>query len=61
MQTVTKFNSEVTTIQLGSKTIKLESLTPVLAPNEKKQIKRDIENQLYSVFIKYEKSSDTAV
>ena len=33
--------------------MKLENLTPVLSPEEKKKRKREIENNLYDIFSKY--------
>jgi len=53
MQRDVKFRSEVKTITLGGKVIKLENLTPILSPKERERRKRDIEKRLYDVFVKY--------
>ena len=39
--------------QRETKSIVLESLTPVLSPKEKEQRKKEIERRLYEVFSKY--------
>jgi len=55
MQTAVKFNSEIKTMPLGGKVIKLENLTPILSPKERERRKREIETRLYKVFSKYPK------
>jgi len=55
MQAAVKYNSEIKTVPFGGRTIKFESLTPILPPKERERRKRDIEKRLYDVFIKYEK------
>ena len=55
MQTAVKYNSEIKTVPFGGRTIKFESLTPILPPKERERRKRDIEKRLYDVFVKYEK------
>lgn len=50
--------SEVTTARLGNREIRLENLTPILSPKEHEEQKREIENRLYDVFIKYANKSD---
>ena len=55
MQTAIKFNSEIKTMPLGGKVIKLENLTPILTPKEGAKRKQEIEKRLYDVFVKYEK------
>lgn len=52
-----QYQSEVTTARLGNREIRLESLTPILPPKEREERKREIENRLYDVFIKYAKKS----
>ena len=37
MQTAIKFSSEVKTIALGGKMIKLENLTPILSPKRERK------------------------
>ena len=53
MQATVKYHSEIKTMALGGKVIKLENLTPILTPKEREQRKREIEKRLYDVFIKY--------
>ena len=55
MQTATKFNSEVKNVPFGGKTIKFESLTPVLHPKERERRKKEVEKQLFNVLVKYAK------
>jgi hypothetical protein len=55
MQTAVKYNSEVKTMPLGGKMVKLENLTPILSPKERERRKREIETRLYKVFSKYPK------
>jgi len=53
MQTAVKYQSEIITMPLGGKMIRLENLTPILTPKERERRKRDIEKRLYDVFSKY--------
>jgi len=53
MQTAVKYHSEVETIPFGSGTIKVEGLTPMFSPQDSKKHKREVETQLFDVFIKY--------
>jgi len=53
MQNLNQFTSETRTATLGGRVITLENLTPVLSPKEKEKRKREIEKQLFDVFIKY--------
>jgi len=55
MQTAVKYNSEIKTMPLGGKVIKLENLIPILTPKERERRKREIETRLYKVFSKYPK------
>jgi len=56
MQKAVKFHSEVKTMLLGGKMIRLENLTPILSPKERERRRREIETRLYSVFVKYAKA-----
>ena len=49
-----QYQSEVRTVAFGGGTIRLENLTPILSPKDRDKRKREIENCLYDVFIKYE-------
>ena len=53
MQTPVKYQSEIKTVPFGDKTIIIENLTPILPPKEREKRKREIEQQLFNVFIKY--------
>jgi len=53
MRTTVKYNSLITTLPFGGRMITYESLTPVLSPKERTRRKKEIEKQLYSVFVKY--------
>ena len=53
MQNMVKYHSEITTAQMGGKTITIENLTPVLSQKERERRKREIEQRLFSVFSKY--------
>ena len=48
-----RYQRETKSVPFQGKTIVLESLTPVLAPKEKEQRKKEIERRLYEVFSKY--------
>ena len=47
------YERETKSVAFQGKIIVLESLTPVLSPEEKKKRKREIENNLYDIFSKY--------
>lgn len=47
------YNREVKTAMLGDTEIRVEHLTPVLSPEEREIRKREIENRLFEVFVKY--------
>ena len=49
----TQFEREVKTVSLGSGTIRLENLTPILSQKDKEKRKREVESQLFDVFSKY--------
>ena len=48
-----QYESEIRTATLGGRKIRVENLTPVLSPKEREARKREIENRLFEVFIKY--------
>jgi len=54
MQTPTKYHSEVKTVSLGSGTIRIENLTPILTPKAKEKRRREVETRLFDVFSKYQ-------
>ena len=53
MLTSVKYLSETKTVSYGDKTITIENLTPVLPQKEREKRKREIEQRLFNVFIKY--------
>jgi len=53
-----QYKSEIRTASLGGRQIRVEHLTPVLSPKERAERKRDIENCLYNVFVKYADKPD---
>ena len=53
MQTQPKYQSEVTTVVMGERTITIKNLTPILLPKEREQRKREVEQKLFDVFSKY--------
>lgn len=53
MQTQPKYQSEVKTVVMGERTITIKNLTPILPPKEREQRKREVEQKLFDVFIKY--------
>ena len=57
VQSVT-YHRETKSVPFQGKTIVLESLTPVLSPQEKEKRKKEIERCLYEVFSKYRKAVD---
>jgi hypothetical protein len=48
-----RYTSEVKTATLGGRKIRLENLTPILSPDERDVRKREIENRLFEIFVKY--------
>ena len=48
-----QYESEVRTAMLGGRKIRVEHLTPILTPKEREERKREIENCLFDVFVKY--------
>lgn len=53
MQTQPKYQSEVTTVVMGERTITIKNLTPVLPPKEREKRKCEVEQKLFDVFSKY--------
>jgi len=53
-----RYTTEVRTATLGGQEIRVESLTPVLSTAERKERKKEIEECLFSVFVKYVGKSD---
>ena len=53
MQTQPKYQSEVTTVVMGERTITIKNLTPILPPKEREQRKREVGQKLFDVFSKY--------
>ena len=53
MQTQPKYQSEVTTVVMGERTITIKNLTPILPPTEWEKRKREVEQKLFDVFSKY--------
>ena len=53
MQTQPKYQSEVTTVVMGERTITIKNLTPILPPTEQEKRKREVEQKLFDVFSKY--------
>ena len=53
MQTQPKYQSEVTTVVMGERTITIKNLTPILPPTEREKRKREVEQKLFDVFSKY--------
>ena len=54
MERKNKFHTTVTVVPFGKGTIKIEHLTPILTKQEREKRKREINNQLYEVFKKYD-------
>ena len=53
MPTTVRFESKTEVVPFGDSSIIYESITPVLAPEERAKRKREIETMLFEVFIKY--------
>ena len=53
MQAQPKYQSEVTTVVMGERTITIKNLTPILPPTELEKRKREVEQKLFDVFSKY--------
>jgi hypothetical protein len=53
MQTQPKYQSEVTTVVMGERTITIKNLTPILPTKEREKRKREVEQKLFDVFSKY--------
>jgi hypothetical protein len=54
------YAKETKTALFQGKPITVTHLTPILSPDERAKIKREIEHQLYDVFIKYHNSNKKA-
>jgi hypothetical protein len=54
------YTRETKTAIFQGKSITVTHLTPVLTPDERAKRKREIEHQLYDVFVKYAKSDRKA-
>ena len=54
------YAKESKTAMFQGKAITVTHLTPILSPEERAKIKREIEHQLYDVFIKYADKSRKA-
>ena len=48
------YEKEIKTVSFQGKQIILESYTPVLSPQQRESRKREIEQELYEVFHKYQ-------
>ena len=55
MQPSIRYHSEVKTEPFGDKMIKYESMTPILPQKERERRKREVEKELFDIFIKYHK------
>ena len=53
MQAQPKYQSEVTTVVMGERTITIKNLTPILPTKEREKRKREVEQKLFDVFSKY--------
>ena len=53
MQAQPKYQSEVTTVVMGERTITIKNLTPILPPTARDTRKREVEQKLFDVFSKY--------
>jgi len=53
MQTQTQYESEIKTVTRGDRTMTIENLTPILAPEERERRRKEIEKRLFDVFVKY--------
>ena len=53
MQTQPKYQSEVTTVVMGERTITIKNLTTIIPQKEREKRKREVEQKLFDVFSKY--------
>jgi len=61
MQNAIQYQSKIKTVPFGEgKTITIKNNTPILNPKERERRKKEIEQQLYSIFSKYSGGSRTA-
>jgi hypothetical protein len=56
----TEYIKTATTATFQGKTITVTHLTPILTAEQREKRKREIEHQLYDVFVKYNKSEEKA-
>ena len=54
------YAKETKTATFQGKTITVTHLTPILSPDDREKRKREIEHQLYDVFVKYADSGKKA-
>lgn len=47
------YETETKIVPFGNGTIRLTNLTPILTPKERERRKREIEQRLFDVFVKY--------
>ena len=59
-KTATTYAKETKTAVFQGKTITVIHKTPILTPEEREKRKREIEHQLYDVFVKYDKNDSRA-
>ena len=53
MQAQPKYQSEVTTVVMGERTITIKNLTPILPPTEREKRKREVEQKLFDVLNRF--------
>ena len=58
VNTPIQYKSEIKTAMLGGREIRVEHLTPILTPEEREERKREIEQLLFNVFVKYRDNKD---
>jgi hypothetical protein len=52
-QTIQRFTVETKTVSINGKTFTLTNRTPILTPEQREKRKREIEERLYEVCLKY--------
>ncbi|MDR2022085.1 MAG: hypothetical protein LBQ71_02260 [Hungatella sp.] len=55
-----KYTKETKTVDIQGKTFTVTNLTPILSPEEREKQKREIEQKLYEVYVKYENNDRKA-
>ena len=53
MQAQVKYQTETRIVPFGNGTIRINNLTPILPPKERKQRRAEVEKRLFDVFSKY--------